>query len=90
MRDDAFERLSVMLDNLSTQLGVMKDRQKDFVEQTIERFANYGKTTRLSDKQWNWLEDLHREYCPNAPELPKLDDLGPEDFGLPGPTGVPF
>jgi len=71
---DRNERLKIILENLETVFDNLDPRPKDFVQQTMDRYEKYGERILLSDKQWDWLENIHREHCSNAPDLPDIDD----------------
>jgi len=71
---DRDERLRTILENLETVIKNLDPRPKDFVQQTMDRYEKYGSRILLSDKQFDWLENLHKEYCSHAPPLPPIDD----------------
>src|SRR5262245_8599115 len=73
LTDDQNERIKIMLENLETVLENLNERSQDFVQQTIDRYSTYGPRLMFSSRQWDWLENLHAEFCPDAPPLPKLD-----------------
>lgn len=39
----------------------LTDREREFVEKTKERFEQYGATTRMSEKQMTWIQDLAKK-----------------------------
>ena len=54
---------SVMIERLSGLLGTedLKPHERDFVQRLVS-LRDAGNVTRLSEKQLDWLSDLHRRH----------------------------
>lgn len=54
---------SIMIEKLSGLIGTkdLADHESEFVEKLV-RIRDAGSVTRLSEKQVNWLTDLHRRH----------------------------
>lgn len=61
--------LTVVLENLSERRQLLNPREQDFLDSTIARHSQYDIRTMVSPKQFQWLGDIHKRYCPDA-ELP--------------------
>lgn len=62
----AYERTTraiELLDSLTDNTELMKDNAAEFVTDMYDRWHLYGDALLVSDRQLEWLEDLHREHC---------------------------
>lgn len=85
---DQNDRLRTILENLDERTSKLDERSRDFVSQTIQRYDQYEDRIKLSEKQWSWLESLHKKFCADAPPLPEVEAAAPSfgyDDGDPGP-----
>ena len=62
MNDEALEELNDILSSLTAETGQMNPREKSFVEDQIKRLEQYGANIRMSEKQWEWLRQIHKKY----------------------------
>ena len=62
MIDEALEELNDILSSLTAETGQMNPREKSFVEDQIKRLEQYGANIRMSEKQWEWLRQIHKKY----------------------------
>ena len=74
-----YERIQVLLENLESVRAQLYPKAQTFVDDQISRFSQYGNRMLVSPKQKQWLEDLHREFCKEAPELPGENESPWED-----------
>lgn len=62
LNDNQFTYLQQMLEALEPELPRIYERGRSFVEDQIARFKLYQQDTRVSERQWKWLEDLYKEH----------------------------
>lgn len=74
LSETALERLNIQLENLTSVAAKLPTRAKAFVEDQVKRVDQWGSKIIMSPKQVQWLDDLHKEYCADAPPLPGDDD----------------
>lgn len=67
------ERLTEILQVLGAEIESITGNSRSFVEDQIKRHAEYGEETRISPKQWAWLEDLYGKHA-KLPEPKPTDD----------------
>jgi hypothetical protein len=61
--DEQNERLGLLLENLIAVRAQLTPSSQRFVDDQVKRHDQYGDRIFMSPKQWQWLEDLHREHC---------------------------
>lgn len=71
---DQQERLALMLEGLEPELKQLRPGERNFVDDQIKRFGEYGADMRLSDKQWRWIEDIYRRVCGEDDILPDPEE----------------
>jgi hypothetical protein len=57
------ERLQEILDLLSENMPRLRDREKQFVDDQIKRYEEFGAEMRLTPRQWAWLNDLESRFA---------------------------
>lgn len=78
LTDAQHQRLQTILEALEPELKRVYPAGARFVEDQLERFARYGQDTRMSPKQWKWIEDIYKEFAAQ-PEAAEAEDHDPRD-----------
>lgn len=70
------DRLTEILQVLGAEIESITGNSRSFVEDQIKRHAQYGEETRMSPKQWSWLESLYERHAklPEPKPAPDIDD----------------
>jgi hypothetical protein len=61
LTNDEAEKLQEMLELLGENLGSLRDREREFVNDQIKRWDEHGANMRLSTAQWRWLNDIYNK-----------------------------
>jgi hypothetical protein len=59
--EDVSDDLEGMIEEIMASDAKLQDHESKFVIETAERFAKYGKNTRMSEKQMNWMKSIHKK-----------------------------
>lgn len=63
--------LSSLLEGLEPEIKALYPSAQSFVSDQVKRHDQYGQDTRVSPKQWRWLEDIYKQFV--SSELPNAD-----------------
>lgn len=77
LSETEYKKLSSLLEDLGKPgvLRALNDKSKDFVQDQIRRHKQWGTDMFVSDKQMNWLQNLHEEFVgTEAPEEKGIDE----------------
>lgn len=52
--------LTEILMAIEPEMKTLRERERDFVQETLNRHEQYGSDIRFSVKQWDWLRAIHQ------------------------------
>lgn len=63
LTDEQEERLSDILNELSSYRGLLTDWEMSFLDDQVRRYDEHGSEIRLSPKQWAVLNRMYDKVC---------------------------
>lgn len=84
LSDKQFSQMGAILEGLQDNRASLYPNARNFVDDQVKRFDQYGKDMFLSSKQEKWLQDLYTEFVGPLDQLPEpAKDTTQDDYDDP-------